>query len=399
MDKKRVDFLLIGVLAGLIISGAMALLLFGGVGGVRAALKYAAVLRVIRMEFVADYDVDEISDSAMEGAVAGLDDRWSYYMDKETYAAYRDVSANRYQGIGVAVSKEDETGGFCIKRVNRDGPAMQAGLVPGDIIIAVDGVDVTQGSMDDLRELIRADFGKNAVITVRREDGTEAEISVSCEEIYSTPVDSEMLPDGESGYIRIKNFRDGSAADAIEACDSLVAKGAKRLVFDVRNNPGGQLSELVELLDHLLPEGAIFIRADKHGNESVEFSDASCVDLPMAVIVNDESFSAAEFFAAAMQEFDWAEIVGEATTGKSRSQITVSLSDGSAVHLSKFRYMTPNRVDLYEAGGIIPDEEVALTEEERELFDTGWLEHADDPQLHAAVSAASDIAKFDELDA
>ena len=378
--------LLAGILAGLLAAAILLLAVFGGASGVASALKYAEVLRVLRATFVADVDMQSVTDAAMAGAVSGIDDRWSYYMTAEEYEDYLDYSANRYQGIGVTIQKDEETGGFRIVSVNKNGPAMLAGITVGDIILAVDGQDVTAGETDDLRALIQADFGQDAILTVQHESGLTEEIPVSCEEIYSSPVEYELL-DGGVGYVAVRNFRDGAAQGAIDAVEDLLGQGAESLVFDVRDDPGGQLTELVALLDYLLPEGEIFLRSDKAGHESVEVSDASCVELPMAVLVNGDSYSAAEFFAAALREYEWAVVVGEPTTGKSRSQITVELHDGSAVHVSKFRYLTPDRVDLFEAGGLTPDVEVALSEEEYGLFETGWLEPADDPQVQAAVEA------------
>jgi carboxyl-terminal processing protease len=195
-----------------------------------------------------------------------------------------------------------------------------------------------------------------------------------------------MLEDNV-GYVAITNFRQGAASDAIEAIEALLEQGATSLVLDVRSNPGGQVTELVELLDYLLPEGDIFIRADKKGREVVEVSDEECLDMPMAVLVNGDSYSAAEYFAAALREYNWATVVGEATTGKARSQVTIPLWDGGAVHLSKYTYLTPQRQDLYEAGGLVPDVEIELTEQQRSDFDTGWLEPSDDPQIQGAINA------------
>ena len=217
---------------------------------------------------------------------------------------------------------------------------------------------------------------------------------MSCREVYSNPVSYQLLEE-DVGYIRIDNFREGAAEEATAAIEALTAEGASCLVFDVRNDPGGQLTELTALLDYLLPEGDIFIRADKDGNETVDTSGAGCVELPMAVIVNGDSYSAAEFFAAALQEYGAAEVVGEHTTGKARSQVTVALSDGSAVHLSKYSYLTPMRNDLYASGGITPDVEIVLSEEERRSFDTGWLEPQDDPQVRAAADAARGLTETD----
>ncbi len=372
-------------------SGAIAALLvvilgFGGLRGFGRAAKFASVLRLIRTEYVGQADLDQVMDGALDGAIASLGDQWSYYMDPEEYDAYQDTSANRYQGIGVTITQDETTGGFAIVTLTKDGPAQQAGLQVGEIILAVDGVSVKGGTSEDLRALIQADFNSQAQITVLSSDGTERTVAVSCREIYTSPVEYKML-DGGVGYVSIANFRQGMAAEAIAAVDELVQQGARGLVFDVRSDPGGQVSEMVKLLDHLLPEGDVFIQSDKKGHEKIERSDASCVQLPMAVIVNEESYSAAEFFAAALHDYDWAVTVGQPTTGKARSQVTYALMDGSAVHISKYSYLTPSRTDLYLAGGIVPDVSAELSEEEALLYVTGWLAPEDDPQVMAAVDA------------
>lgn len=383
-SKERSAGALVGLLAGVVIAAAVVIAVFGGIPRFASAYKYAAVLRLIDAQYVGDYELENVSDAALSGAISGLDDRWSYYMDAEEYEDYQNYSANVYQGIGVTIAKDEETGGFLVKSVTKDGPAQKAGILVGDIILAVDGQSVTEEDTGYLRSLIQADYGQTALVTVLREDGTTEDIPVSCEVIYSSPVKSKLL-DGNVGYVAISNFREGAGSEAIDAIEELREQGAQKLVFDVRSDPGGQLTELVALLDYLLPEGDIFIRTDKYGRETVETSDADCVELPMAVIVNGDSYSAAEFFAAALREYDWATVVGEPTTGKARSQVTFELYDGSAVHISKYSYLTPHRVDLYEAGGIVPDVELALTEEEREQYDTGWLEPAVDPQVQAAI--------------
>ena len=384
--KEQVLPTVIAVLAGMLTAFVLLVILAGGFGGAVSAVKYAAGLGVIQRYYVGEYDLKEVTDNALSGAVTCLDDRWSYYMDTDTYESYQDVSANRYQGIGVTITMDEETGGFAIVALTKDGPAQQAGLQVGDIILAVDGVDVTGGTTEELKALIQADFGKNAMITVLRTDGVREDVAVSCEEVFTNPVSWTMLEENV-GYIRLENFRSQAGEEAISAVDALLEQGAERLVFDVRSNPGGQVSEMVELLDRLLPEGDLFVRTDKRGREVVERSDSACVELPMAVVVNGESYSAAEFFAAALREYEWAAVVGEATTGKARSQVTVPLWDGSAIHLSRYTYLTPERVDLYEAGGILPDGEALLTEEQQLEFDTGWLEPGEDPQILAAIAA------------
>lgn len=392
MKLKDWIYALLGALGLLAAAAAFLFVVLGVIsGGARGAvstLKYAVGLGVIRRNYVGEADAAQLTDAALAAAVDSLGDRWSYYMDEEAYAAYQDTAANRYQGIGVTISKDEKTGGFRIEAITKDGPAQQAGLLAGDIILAVDGVDVTQGTTEDIKALIQAAYGKNAVVTVLREDGTTVDFTVSCEEVYDSPVSFELL-EAEVGYVRIENFRAGAGEKAAEAVKELLALGAESLVFDVRDNPGGQVSELVALLDYLLPEGDIFVRADRKGREAVEVSGDDCVEMPMAVLVNARSYSAAEYFAAALREYDRALVVGEATTGKARSQVTVALFDQSAIHLSRYSYLTPQRMDLYEAGGLSPDVEAVLTEEEYVEFATGWLGPEEDPQVLAAVEALS----------
>lgn len=371
------------VLCGVLAAFAVIVVGFGGFKGFSQAAKFASVLRLVRTRYVGESDLEEITDRALYSAVAGLDD-WSFYMDAASYAEYQDYSANIYQGIGVTVQADEATGGFAIVLLDKDGPAQTAGLAVGDIILAVDGISVQGGSMDDLRALIQADFGKDALITVQSADGEQRQVPVSCQAIYQEPVRWQVL-DGHIGYIDIDNFHEGAAELAIDAVDALAEQGVDGIVFDVRNDPGGQVDELVALLDHLLPEGDVFIRADKKSHEVAETSDAACVELPMAVVVNGDSYSAAEFFAAALRDYDWAKIAGEPTTGKARSQVTYSLLDGSAVHLSTYSYLTPSRTDLYETKGLVPDVEAHLSEEQTTLYQTGWLEPSDDPQIRAAI--------------
>lgn len=376
---------LLYALAGALVALLVLIVGFGGFRAFGRAAKFAAVMRVIDSQFVGDYDPDEVTDAALAMAVNAIDDDWSYYMNAEEYSAYEDYSANLYQGIGVTATADEATGGILIVTTTRDAPADRAGIVAGDVILAFDGQSMIGKTTDDLRALIQADYGKQAVVTVLRSDGTQEDVTVSCKGYYKSPVSCQML-DGQIGYVKIENFRQGSGEDAVAAVEDLLEQGATGLVFDVRNNPGGQVAEMVTLLDRLLPEGDLFIRVTKSGRERIEKSDAECVDLPMAVVVNGSSYSAAEFFAAALRDYDRGLIAGEHTTGKARSQVTYTLWDHSAVHLSHYSYLTPSRTDLYEEGGLEPDSTVELTEQQQEQYRTGWLEPADDPQVQAAVA-------------
>ena len=337
------------------------------------AMKYLEIKNVIDEKYVGTVNEESVSAAAFDAMVSALGDQWSYYMSPSEYSAYKLYSANQYVGLGVQVDKDAETGGLKITGVNSGTPADNAGLEAGDIILAVAGTDITGMTVGDARSFISSNLGESVKLKIRDKDGNESELSVNCELIYTSPVSYRMLS-GSIGYVQILNFDSGAADAAVKAIETLLGQGALGFVFDVRTNPGGLLSELTALLDYLLPSGNIFISVDKAGNQTPTESDSVCLDMPMAVLVNADTYSAAEFFAAALQDYNWAEIVGERTTGKSRSQQTIELSDGSAVHLSTARYLTPAGIDLAEQGGLIPDQEVALTA-------TG------DAQLNAALSA------------
>ena len=337
------------------------------------AMKYLEIKNVIDEKYVGTVNEENVSAAAFDAMVSALGDQWSYYMSPSEYSAYKLYSANQYVGLGVQVDKDAETGGLKITGVNSGTPADNAGLKVGDIILAVAGTDITGMTVGDARSFISSNLGESVKLKIRDKDGNESELSVNCELIYTSPVTYRMLS-GSIGYVQILNFDSGAADAAVKAIETLLGQGALGFVFDVRTNPGGLLSELTALLDYLLPSGNIFISVDKAGNQTPTESDSACLDMPMAVLVNADTYSAAESVAAAPQDYNWAEIVGERTTGKSRSQQTIELSDGSAVHLSTARYLTPAGIDLAEQGGLIPDQEVALTA-------TG------DAQLNAALSA------------
>ena len=231
---------------------------------------------------------------------------------------------------------------------------------------------------------MRGEAGTDVTLTVLR-DGKRIDMTITRNVIETEVVAYEMM-ENNIGYIKINNFDAHSARDTIAAIDDLVAQGAEALVFDLRFNPGGRKDELVTVLDYLLPEGPLFRSVDYRGREEVDTSDADCLELPMAVLINDDSYSAAEFFAAALQEYDWATIVGTQTCGKANYQQTFLLSDGSAVAVSTGHYQTPNGVTLTDIG-VTPDIPVEVDDETYAALYYGEVEKADDVQLQAAISA------------
>lgn len=326
---------------------------FGGRSEFKDAQRYIEVQNAVTKNYIGEFSETGLKNAAAAAMVDSLGDQWSYYMTSDEYKAYQLHAANQYEGIGVTIDKDEKTGGFRIRSVLDDTPASSAGLEKDQIIIAVDDEDVTELTVDGIRELISSKIDSKIELLVL--DGNDkVTYKLDCSVIYSNPVSYELTND-LIGYIRISNFDAGSGDATIAAIDNLVTQGATSILFDVRDNPGGMLSELIKVMDYILPAGEIFISVDSSGKEDITKSDNVCLQMSMAVLVNENTFSAAEYLAAALQEYNWATIVGAHTTGKARSQTTIELSDGSAVHISNHKYLTPKRIDLSETKGIDPD--------------------------------------------
>ena len=338
---------------------------------------------IIEKRFVEEYDETEMYDAAANAMIEALGDRWSYYISAAEYAGYMEQMNNAYVGIGVTIAQRED-GYIDIQKVEPSGPAQEAGIQPGDILVGVEGNDVAQLTMDEVKALVRGEKNTQVQLQLRRGEETLT-LAVYRREIQTVVATGTMLP-GNVGLVQIVNFDDRCEDETLAAVDALLKQGAKALIFDVRYNPGGYVRELVGILDYLLPEGPLFRSVDYNGKESVDYSDRSYLDIPMAVLVNQDSYSAAELFAAALQEYEAAIVVGQRTTGKGHYQNTFRMADGSAVSLSIGRYTTPNGVNL-DGVGIAPDVEVPVDEELYWQIYAGYVRPWDDPQVQAALDA------------
>ena len=332
-------------------------------------------------KFIGDIDWKVAEDYAAAGMVEGLGDRWSYYMSAETYESYLEQMNNSYVGVGITVT-EREDGYLDILEVTGGGPAEKAGVEPGGIIIRVGEQDISEIGIEGATRLIKGEEGTDVTLTVRYGEA-ERDFTMTRSYFEVTVAWGQMLTDG-IGMVTIENFDGRCADETIGAIEELLDQGAEKLILDVRNNPGGYKHELCEILDYLLPEGPLFRSEYYDGTQQVDESDASCLDIPMAVLVNSESISAAEFFAAALAEYDAATTVGQQTIGKGYFQQAYKLSDGSAVGLSVGRYTTPNGVSLANVG-ITPEVEVEVSEELFWQIFYGNVDWQEDPQVLAAI--------------
>lgn len=337
---------------------------------------------LILERFIGEAEAEKLEDAAASAMVSATGDRWSYYISASDYEAYAEQMANAYVGVGITIQQQEGSVGFLILNVTAGGPAEEAGLMANDLLIRVENTDVRELETSAVRDLVKGKEGTNVSMTVMRQ-GQAMTFSVERRKVQ-TPVAAYEMLDSGIGLVTIENFDSRCADETIAAIEALLDAGAEKLIFDVRNNPGGYAHELVKVLDYLLPEGELFRSVTYDGKENVDRSDADCLELPMVVLVNGSSYSAAEFFAAAMQEYDAAVVVGQQTCGKGYFQTTIHLSDGSAVALSVGKYYTPNGVSL--AGvGVTPDQWVEADEETESAIYYGTLSPSEDPYIQAAV--------------
>lgn len=348
--------------------------IYGKIGEIRSTIdKY----------YVGTYDEQDAVDGAAAGYIAGVGDRWSSYMSKESYDAYKLSFSGQSFGIGLYTSYVAAQNQLRIVEVFAGSDGETLGLQKGDLILGAAGKTMEKDGYQDTIAAIAGDEGTKVDVTIQRAATGKVEtVQMERKTTEQTMATGWMLDDGKTGFVRIYNFRRGSETQMIDAVKALVKQGAEQLVFDVRNDPGGSVESVCDALDYLLPEGKIMTLRTKAGKETVYKSDANEVDLPMAVLVNADSISAAEFFAAALQEYGKAIVVGSQTIGKGYSQQNYELSDGSALHLSDQEYFTPKGKSLIGTG-ITPDVPVDAPED----FDLYFANAADDAQLQAALAA------------
>ena len=384
-QKKRFSLPAL-IVTGLLSAVAAVLLLTLVVGKVLGteglSLLQAAFL--VKSQFVGEYDSGKVINETLDHMVTSLGDRWSYYLDQDEYVQVTQTRANEFVGIGVTVSGQTDEEIY-IMSVMEDSPAQRAGLQTGEYIRGVNGVTVTGENRASCVQSIGGPVGEAVSLEIEGTDGLRRVVEIIRETVHTVSVTSDLLPDG-TGLVRIKNFYSGSG-DALETqVKELMDQGATRLIFDVRDNPGGYVLEVTQMLDYLLPEGKIFIQQDLGGHEKVYTSDASCVDLPFGVLVNEDSYSAAELFAAQLRETSGAIVAGAQTSGKGYAQQLFPLANGGALGISTSRYFTGGGHSLIGVG-LNPEPLIAASAEERSSLQAGHLSHEEDTQLQALLQA------------
>lgn len=313
----------------------------------------------IDKNFYGEYDEKKVVESSLKAMVSALEDKYSAYMTSDEYEQNLIDAKGSVKGIGLTVNLT-ENNEMKVVSLNEEGSAIKAGVKVNDIIIAIDGEDVSKMEYSDAVKKVRGETGTQVTLTVKR-DSENLEFTMTREEIIEKSVTSKMLQNNIA-YIRITGFKENTYYQYDEYLKDCLEKGAKAIIFDVRNNGGGLVSACSSCLDPLLPEGDIAIAEFKDGTtEVICESDAEELDIPMAVLVNEHSASAAELFAASLKDFGKAFLVGKNTFGKGIMQNTYNLDNGGGLRLTVAKYRTV-KSECYHKIGLAPDYEVDMQE-------------------------------------
>lgn len=346
--------------------------------------KLSELDRIVRNNYVGEINEDTLNESLAGGYISGVGDKYARYFTAEQYEAYMVELEGRIVGIGVTV-EQDPSGYILITGVYPESPAETVGLAVGDLIVKVGETDVNLENYKEVTQMIRGEEGSKVEITYRR-DAEDTVIEITRRKVEIPTVFSRVI-EGGVGYMRIVEFNDSTAAQFATQLDELIqTNGVQALVFDLRGNGGGTLTSVTKMLDKLLPEGDIISAVYKDGTTQIlAKSDAEEIDLPMVVLTNSGTASAAELFTQALRDYGKAKSVGLTTYGKGTMQTVKKLADGSAVNITVAHYLPPSGVS-FDGIGIKPDYEVEMPEGVADIF---ALDEITDPQLKKAVEVAT----------
>ncbi len=343
--------------------------------------KTGEIEALINAYYLDEIDAQQIEDTLYTGMVAGLDDPYSVYYTQEQLESMEEATSGEYSGIGATLSQDPDTKEISVVSCFEGTPAEEAGLLPGDVITGWNGNPVSDMELSELVSKIKTDPDEHLTLSIER-DGEELEVELTRRAVEVPTVEYEMLGD-QIGYIRLLEFDEVTAQQFEEAMSDLESQGMEKLIIDVRNNPGGVLQTVCDMLDQFLPEGLIVYTEDKNGKRTEYTSDEEHqFTKPLAVLVNGNSASASEIFAGAIQDYGIGTIVGTTTFGKGIVQKIFYLSDGTGLKLTMAKYYTPKGHDIHKKG-IQPDVEVELDED---LQNQSSISHEEDNQLKKAIS-------------
>lgn len=308
--------------------------------------------------YVDDLEEEQVEEMLYAGMMAGVGDRYTYYLTKENLKQYMDNSNGNFDGVGIEVYSTQD-GEVIVSSVMAGQPAEAAGMKAGDVIVGVDGQDMQGSLLSDVAAKIRGREGTEVTIKVlRRSTGETLEFTMERTTVVVESVLGRMM-DEKIGYISISGFKENTYTQFKEALDELQKEGMKGLILDLRDNPGGLVHSVYEIGEELLPEGTMVYTLDKNENRNDLKCDEEYLDIPLVVLVNANSASASEIFAGAVKDTGRGTLVGTQTFGKGLVQRLFTLPDGSGLNITIQKYYTPNGTSIHGVG-IEPDEVVEL---------------------------------------
>lgn len=338
--------------------------------------KLSVLKGLIDENYIGDVDEEALEEGIYKGYIQGLEDPYSvYYNEEETKDLY-ETTEGEYSGIGAVLSQDLESGVITLVQIYEDSPAAKAGLKDNDILTKVGDIEVTDMDLSEVVTYIKGEKGTDVDLSVLRgEDAEEITVTATRDTVEAQTVKYEML-EGQTGYLSVSEFDSVTYAQYEEALNELTAQGMTGLIVDLRNNPGGNLNTVCEMLDLVLPKGTIVYTEDKDGKrETATSDDEHQINVPMVVLVNGNSASASEIYAGAIQDYGIGKIVGTQTYGKGVVQQIFDLGDGTSVKLTIAEYFTPNGRSI-DGEGITPDVEVEYEADENNPEADNQLEKA-----------------------
>lgn len=348
----------------------------------KGSSKSSLIKEYIDKYFMEDVDSDELVEGMYKGMLESLQDPYSVYYTKEECEALNESSTGKYVGLGISVSQDKETKVITITKVYDNSPAAKAGLEVGDNIYSVNDEVIASKSLDEIMTDLKGDEGKEVRMGVKRNDEI-INVDMTLQVVDIDVVSYEML-ENHIGYIIIDQFEGTSREQVEEAINDLLSQGMEKIIVDVRSNPGGQLECIQGILNYFLPKGKLLLYSEtKEGKQERYYTenDGIIPDMPMCVLVNENSASAAEVFAGVVKCYGRGKLVGTTTFGKGIMQSIFALEDGTAIKLTIGKYYLPDDSNIHGIG-IEPDYKVEVPESISNIW---TVEHSEDPQLTKAI--------------
>lgn len=347
-----------------------------GTTGIETTLAY--IRTILEHGYIGELDDEQMLETAIKGYVAGVGDEYTVYYTKEEMDAQYDTAMGKYVGIGIYMIVNYEEGTIEVVDVMEESPALEAGMQAGDMITTVNGEKLTADNITELSNAIKGEEGTTVRLGIERGEET-IELDVERRRIEVSHINSKML-ENDIAYIQVLDFDGGTANEFKENYESLKEQGATSLIIDIRGNGGGVVDEAIDMLEMICDKGStLLIETNKDGEETtIESEEEPIIDIPIVVLVNENSASASEIFAGALKDYEKATIIGTTTFGKGVIQTLLRLSDGSGLKMTTEEYCTPNRNKINEIG-IEPNITVELPDDIEEVTDEN------DTQLQRAI--------------